>query len=60
MTDFHVAEVRRLVPSVGEKVHRLESGADIPDPMGGDVETYRHAAHRISKAVAERLSKELK
>jgi len=51
MTDFHVAEALRLVPSAAGKVQRLRADADIPDPIGGGAQTYRRTARQIEDAL---------
>jgi protein-tyrosine phosphatase len=51
MTDFHVAEVLRLVPNAAGKVARLWDGGDIPDPIGGGRDVYRNTADRIDQAL---------
>ena len=60
MTERHVSDVRHAYPSVAaEKVKRLDTGGDIPDPIGGGAEIYRRTAQCIVKAVRERMSKEM-
>jgi protein-tyrosine-phosphatase len=59
MEDFQVDEVRRVDPSAGSKVVRLDSHGGIPDPIGGGPDAYRQTAERIEQALRARLDKEL-
>ena len=59
MTGAHYDRVLEAFPQVEEKLFTL-ADADISDPFGGDLETYRRCAAQIQQAVAhiiERLSK---
>jgi len=58
MTDYHVAEVRRLSDSSDRKIRRLDYEADIPDPIGGGADVYRKTAERIERAVITGLDRE--
>ncbi|MFB3892727.1 MAG: Sua5/YciO/YrdC/YwlC family protein [Phycisphaerae bacterium] len=57
MTDFHVAQARRLAPSAAGKVRRLDDRGDISDPIGGGVGVYRKTAERIERALEALLDK---
>lgn len=59
MTKQHVAQVRRAIPSAAEKVKRLDSSGDIPDPIGGGSDVYRRTARRIADALRKSLDKEM-
>jgi protein-tyrosine phosphatase len=51
MTEFQADEAMRLVPEAGSRIRRLDARGDIPDPIGGDVDTYRRTARRIERAL---------
>lgn len=55
MTDDHVDAVLQVVPGAAGKTHRLDPGADIPDPIGADRTVYDAAAATIERAVGDRL-----
>ncbi|MFW6062497.1 MAG: low molecular weight protein arginine phosphatase, partial [Planctomycetota bacterium] len=55
----HVELVTGLVPTAAEKVYRLDAAADIPDPIGAGLETYRQTAERIAQAVESRMDEGL-
>ncbi len=55
MTDAHVEQVVRLVPTARKKVKLLDPAGNIPDPMGGDEDIYRKAGRRIQRALESRL-----
>lgn len=59
MTEHHVDQVRRAVPSAAGKIKRLDSSGDIPDPIGGGLEIYSRTAQRIADALRKNLSKEI-
>jgi len=59
MTDFQVAEVRRLVPQAEGRVRRLDPEGDIPDPIGLGIDEYRKTAQRIRDVLARVLGKDL-
>jgi len=59
MTQHHADHIRRAVPELAEKIKRLDLRADIPDPIGGGLEVYRHTAERIVAALRDSLDKEL-
>lgn len=59
MTGAHYDRVCELFPDCESKLFTLLP-SDIPDPFGGDLETYRRAALQINQgvqSVIERLSK---
>ena len=55
MTGGHLARLLALYPDARDKAALLLEGQDIPDPWGGDLETYRAAAKVIAGAVEQRL-----
>lgn len=56
MTRNHVEAVRSLQADVGDKVQLLDpDGADIHDPVGGDVNTYVQCAQQIRQFTQQRL-----
>ncbi len=55
MTDSHRDAVLSLVPSARGKTHRLDPGADIPDPIGADDVVYRATAEAIRRGLTGRL-----
>ncbi len=55
MTGGHLARLLALYPDARDKASLLLEGQDIPDPWGGDLETYRAAAKVIAGAVEQRL-----
>ncbi len=57
MTDSHVEGVRRLAPFAADKVLRLGSNADIPDPIGTGQDVYVRTAQRIAQAVKHYMDK---
>ena len=59
MTERHVAEVTRRVPSAAARTFLLDAAGDIADPIGGDVETYCQIAGRIVKALRRRMKENL-
>jgi len=59
MTDSHVAEVVRLVPSAAGKARRLDPRGDVSDPIGGGLSVYRRTARRIERAIRTAFSKGL-
>ncbi|MFA6133251.1 MAG: L-threonylcarbamoyladenylate synthase [Phycisphaerae bacterium] len=59
MTDTHVAEILRLLPSARGKVKRLSPDGDIPDPVGGGGDVYHQIAKRIQAALEQALDEEL-
>ena len=59
MTDFHVAEVARLVPAAAGKTRKLDDRGDIADPIGGGAGVYRRVAKRIEKGLRRALQKGL-
>ncbi len=59
MTDRHVAEVTRRVPSAAARTFLLDAAGGIADPIGGDVETYCQIAGRIVKALRRRMKENL-
>jgi protein-tyrosine phosphatase len=58
MTASHRRAVLDLVPDAEIKVQRLDPDADIDDPIGGDLETYRATAEQIRAALEKRLKPE--
>jgi protein-tyrosine phosphatase len=57
MTRGHLASVIRLAPEVTDRVSLLDpGGADVPDPIGGDLEDYRSCARLLEQALAERVA----
>ncbi len=58
MSDVHVSEVLRLVPSASGKVRRVDEAAQVPDPIGGGVEACRRSARQVERALREYLEKE--
>ncbi len=57
LTRTHLAAIRRLAPEVADRVALLDpTGADIPDPIGGDLETYRACARRLDEALTSRVT----
>lgn len=59
MTDAQVAEVVQLAPEAADRVRRLEPRADLPDPIGGDLNGYHRTAERIDKALRAALGRGL-
>ena len=55
MTDNHREAVLSLVPSAEGKTHRLDPGADIPDPIGSGDGVYRATAEAIRHGLAGRI-----
>ncbi len=55
MTAGHRDRLCRLYPEALDKTFLLREDGDIPDPWGGDLETYRAAARVIADAVERRL-----
>lgn len=55
MTEGHLARLLALYPDARDKASLLLEGEDIPDPWGGDLETYRMCAKAIAGAVEQRL-----
>jgi protein-tyrosine phosphatase len=51
MTDSHVSQARAIAPDEAHKIRTLDACGDVPDPVGGSVDTYRAAAVRIEKAL---------
>jgi len=51
MTDLHVDEARRLVPSAARRIRRLDEGGDITDPIGGGARVYDRTAGRMDKVL---------
>jgi tRNA threonylcarbamoyl adenosine modification protein (Sua5/YciO/YrdC/YwlC family) len=56
MTQDHRDEIVEALPSVIHKTHRLDPHADVEDPIGGDIATYRQVAHRLSQLVERRMA----
>lgn len=53
----HLVAVRSMCPEAADKVELLDpSGAGIPDPFGGDLETYRITRDAIGRAVDARIA----
>jgi tRNA threonylcarbamoyl adenosine modification protein (Sua5/YciO/YrdC/YwlC family) len=56
MARSHREAVVRLAPEVAARVALVDpSGADIADPIGGDLDAYRACARHIEQAVAARI-----
>jgi protein-tyrosine phosphatase len=55
MSRGHVAEVVKMAPSAAGKVHLLDPGSDISDPIGGDAQTYAQVAGRIAECLRVRM-----
>ena len=48
MTDSHVYQIASVVPEAADRVQLLRrDGGNIPDPIGLDIEAYRHSAREI-------------
>lgn len=58
MTERHVSALRSMFPQFRDKIYPMPY-EDIPDPFGGNLETYKYTATRIRAAV-EHLIKTLK
>lgn len=58
MSDIHVSEVLRLLPSASPKVRRLDKAAQVPDPIGGGVDASRRSARQIERALRAYLEGE--
>jgi protein-tyrosine-phosphatase len=57
MTRGHLASVIRLAPEVTDRVWLLDpGGADVPDPIGGDLEDYRSCARLLEQVLAARVA----
>ena len=59
MTDLHVDVTRRLVPSAGRKVLRLDAAGALPDPIGGGEDVYGRTAIQICDALKTRLNEDI-
>jgi len=55
MTAGHREAVLSLAPGAADKTHRLDPGADVPDPIGADESVYRQTADMIRGAIVRRL-----
>jgi protein-tyrosine phosphatase len=51
MTEMHVVEARRLAPLSADKICRLDSRGDIPDPIGGGPGVYMKTAERLERVL---------
>jgi protein-tyrosine phosphatase len=58
MSDTHVSEVLRLVPSASPKVCRLDKAVQVSDPIGGGVDACRRSARQIERALRTYLKEE--
>lgn len=61
MTGGHREQVNNLFPGHAEKVYTLADyagcGSDVPDPIGGSLETYRECARVLEEMVSRALDK---
>ncbi len=55
MTAAHRSMVLAMAPHLSAKVHRLDEGADIADPIGRDLATYASTADQIEAALRARF-----
>ena len=55
MTDSQRDEILETLPGLQHKTTRLDPQADIEDPIGSDLETYRQVAQHLSELLAKRL-----
>lgn len=55
MSKDHVDEVVRMAPPAAGKVHLLDPGSDISDPIGGDAEMYARVAGKIAECLRVRM-----
>jgi protein-tyrosine-phosphatase len=55
MTAFHQAELQRLAPEAADRVHLLDEGTDVPDPVGGGSDIYNSTAEHIAQAIDRRI-----
>lgn len=53
MASQHLVDVKRI--SASTPVSLLDEGAEIPDPMGQDLEVYRRCAAQIEQSLLERI-----
>ncbi|BAM04451.1 arsenate reductase/protein-tyrosine-phosphatase family protein [Phycisphaera mikurensis] len=56
LTADHLDLLVSRFPDAASKASRLDPGADVSDPIGGDAEDYRRAADQIRAAVGRRLA----
>jgi tRNA threonylcarbamoyl adenosine modification protein (Sua5/YciO/YrdC/YwlC family) len=60
MADHHRESVVRLAPEVASRVELIDpTGADVDDPIGGSLNTYRACARQIESALEVRLAEVL-
>jgi protein-tyrosine phosphatase len=56
MTTAHARRATDLDPRAASKIHLLDdSGADIPDPIGGGLDDYRECARKLAGLVRARI-----
>lgn len=58
MSDTHVSEVLRLVPSASPRVRRLDKAVQVLDPIGGGLDACRRSARQIERALRTYLKEE--
>jgi len=56
MTSAQRDDILAAMPALGPKTHRLDPDADIEDPIGGDIDTYRQVAHHLAELLNQRLA----
>lgn len=56
MTERHRARVAAALPGLAERVELLDSDAEVADPYGMDIETYRAARDQIAEAIDGRAA----
>ncbi len=55
MTEAHRRQVIALTPDAANKIRTIDPSGDVPDPIGGPMETYVKAADRLRALVRARL-----
>jgi len=59
MTTFHALELKQRFPEAQDRIYLLKSfqpsskGGDIPDPIGGEIHTYRTIRDEIDEALLD-------
>jgi tRNA threonylcarbamoyl adenosine modification protein (Sua5/YciO/YrdC/YwlC family) len=56
MTEFHQAEIQRLLPEAAGRVKLLDVTAEVPDPVGGGSDIYDRTAGHIAEAIDKRIA----